>query len=928
MLKTDKSGLSTGYGLRLGIDLMGKSEDCLLGSTLGQYRLVEVIGEGGMSRIYRGERADGNFEHDVAVKVSMGASISAELRRRFDQELSLLAALDHPNITRLYDAQVSVSGRPYMVMELIRGESVDAYCDSRGNPVSTAVTLLQAITAAVAYAHAHLIVHRDIKPGNVMVDWFDQPKLLDFGIAKLLVNDTDSGTAIRAMTPHFASPEQLLGKPVTIASDIFQLGALLYRLLTGQSLLPPNAIEQAIAIAARGEDLSIPPKFRRSIPRDLQLIVERCLRAEPQARYPSADALARDLAAFQGDYPVSAASRSGTYLAGRFLKRHRTVASVIAAAGIVLMGITFSYTRSLSKSEELAEARAASATRASKALSRLLTESMSDLQDHVAEQETGSAAIVKSVFEDAIRLASQELASDDATLANLIRIRANAEWRLGRLKEAKASFREATVLASAVESPDLFTEIQLDTIQLTLQDRQVVTADEVLGQLTRAVAVDQLPAAIRARYLRTLGYLAYAKDEFEVATNTYLQAMEILEGLGSAHDRERADVLTSLAWVEIGREDFEMTRDYAQAAVDLLEKDESPMSHRFIDPLRTLALALGFTGEYSSALQVNERALRLANANYGQTHRTVGRVHSSLSSLFYRRGDIHRAITHEEEAQRIEQALYGGDSWDSLVSANTLVLYLGEAGRIPEALAASESLLAIFAAREGPEGRRNLEVLLANQSRFLIQAGAVEEGVAASRRSLALRQALHGEGSYGDYDSQRFLSYALVAAGQIDEAKDLFDTALAGLIALRGRQNQDFETWSMHQYLLERANGNLRSAREYLERYFELIKQQQVLDSPHFLTRVVDLADIQASLGDVAGASRALKMVSQTLTRYPNHPDVLRAKLIEADLLVREKRAEEAIDLANAVLLQLRRDYPRREDLLKRAEGLSGGAVI
>ncbi|MEM9184034.1 MAG: protein kinase, partial [Pseudomonadota bacterium] len=882
MTAPDDRALATGGGLEMGAALLATEDDSLLGIQLGDYRLVEVIGDGGMSRIYRAERADGSFERQVAIKLSIGGSISTELRRRFSQEQTLLASLDHPHISRLYDAQFSADGRPYIVMELIEGETVDDYCDARGNTVDLAVTLVRDIAAAVAYAHAHLIVHRDIKPGNVMVDRFNQPKLLDFGIAKLLEGDGVDGTLAPPMTPLFASPEQLLGRPVTIASDIYQLGALLYRLVSGRPLMQEGAVDQAIARASQGEDLILPQEDRRRIPRDLQLIIQRCLRCEPQTRYPSADALRKDLEAFQGGYPVEVANRSWRYRANRFLRRNRAMVGVVTVATVLLAGATYSYTRSLAESRELAESRAQSATRTSKALSRLLTESMSDLQDQVAEHEVGASTIVKSVFEDAIRLASLELGADDAAKADLIRVRANAEWRLGRLEEASASFEEAGLLSSAQDDPSLFAEIQLDSIRLALEERQIAPSEEALRQLEQKVSVNTLKPLTQARYHRTRGYLHHAKDEFDLADAAYLQALDQLDALGPEYDRERADLLTDLAWVHIGREQYDKTRDYAKQSVALLEQAESPMSHRLINPLRTLALALGLLDEYPAARETNQRALEIAQANYGDTHRAVGRVHSSLSSLLFRQGEMGEAIEHEQEALRIEQALYGGDSWDALVTRNTLVLYRGSAGFIAQALAESDHLLSELTNRTGPEGRRNLEVLLANRSRFLALAGKHEEAVAASRESLALRRALQGEGSYGDFDSQRELSYLLLSAGKIDEARSYFAGSLAGLRSLRGDEDEEYRTWALRGYLFDWATGDLVAARSRLQKYVALTEKRYVLDSPLFLSQLVDLAEICAQLADAACARHALNRVDKSLAAYPEHPDTLRAQLVAA----------------------------------------------
>ncbi|RPH53922.1 serine/threonine protein kinase, partial [bacterium] len=233
-------------------------EPLAVGERVGAYRIVREAGRGGMGSVYLASRADEAFEKQVAVKVIRRGMDTEEVVRRFRAERQILAKLDHPNIAKLLDAGATEDGRPYFVLEHVEGRPIDEYCEAEGLPLRRRLELVLDVCSAVQLAHQNLVVHRDLKPGNILVTADGTPKLLDFGIAKLLdpaspeVALTELG--LRPMTPEYASPEQMNGEPVTTASDVYSLGVLLYVLLTGRSpYRPPPADREALARAVREE---------------------------------------------------------------------------------------------------------------------------------------------------------------------------------------------------------------------------------------------------------------------------------------------------------------------------------------------------------------------------------------------------------------------------------------------------------------------------------------------------------------------------------------------------------------------------------------------------------------------------------------------------------------------------------------------------
>ena len=234
----------TGFLNTPAIDLASRAEipaPSRVGRRIGAYNIVEEIGHGGMGEVYRAGRADGQYEKEVAIKLVRGGYDTASVLERFRHERQILASLDHPNIARLLDGGTTDEGVPYLVMELIEGTPIDQYCDSHNLNVTERLRLFVQVCSAVQYAHQRLVIHRDIKPGNILVTKEGVPKLLDFGIAKILDPSASSTVTVAGpLTPEYASPEQIRGEPITTATDVYSLGVVLYQLLTGRSPYPKN----------------------------------------------------------------------------------------------------------------------------------------------------------------------------------------------------------------------------------------------------------------------------------------------------------------------------------------------------------------------------------------------------------------------------------------------------------------------------------------------------------------------------------------------------------------------------------------------------------------------------------------------------------------------------------------------------------------
>ena len=347
--------------------LMPETGTPLVGRRIGVYKILELIATGGMGEVYKAIRTDGVYDKQVAIKVVRHGFDAGSLIERFHNERRILASLEHSNIARLLDGGTSEDGVPYLVMELIDGERIDRYCDRHNLTIVDRLQLFRQVCSAVHYAHKRLVIHRDIKPSNILITGDGSPKLLDFGIGKILTPLQDAeaaATLTQAMTPEYASPEQIRGESVTTATDVYSLGVVLYQLLTGRSPYPrdtrsPHKLAQAVCeteptrpssvVLTRDNDSadvsqdfaicigeSTPARLQRRLAGDLDNVVLMALRKEPERRYSSAEQFAEDLRRHVEGLPVLATRGSWLYRAGKFARRHKAAVAASLAAFLAL----------------------------------------------------------------------------------------------------------------------------------------------------------------------------------------------------------------------------------------------------------------------------------------------------------------------------------------------------------------------------------------------------------------------------------------------------------------------------------------------------------------------------------------------------------------------------------------------------------------
>lgn len=736
------------------------------GLRIGAYRLIRTLGEGGMGRVYLAARADDQYRQNVAIKV-MRSSVgrSPGMLVRFRAERQILANLNHPNIARLLDGGLTPDGLPYLVIEYVDGAPLDDYCGRSNLSIEARLRLFRTICSAVEYAHGNLVVHRDIKPANILVTADGSPKLLDFGIAKLLDPGADSVAGAepaltrsteRLMTPEYASPEQICGQAVTTATDVYSLGTVLYELLTGRSpfrLTKSSPLETVRAIC---EDepkrpsavIDTHPAEARKLKGDLDNIVLKAMRKEPARRYASVAQFSEDVRRFLEGYPVEARAGSWRYRSGKFVRRHKAAvaAAAVMIAAIVAFGIGMGILARTATRERLTAQREA--------------QFLSSLFASVSPQETRGAAITARELLDAgVKRIDPELGAEPAARAAIYDSVAESYRGLGLYDEGLPLKRKAY-------------ELRLKTFG----ENNLETAASLDGWAT---------------LLRLQGHYGQADPLFR-------RALDVRRKLAGERSPLVAQSLTNL-----GECLFLEDRNTESIAIlrQALALDRQLGPDVGEDGRNYLALALKRNGDLAGAAQLLHEAFEIGKRTEGlDAPDTVITLHN-LASSWMDLGDYKDAESALRECTAIRRRVLGNNHPDLVYSLNNLGWLLLAKGDWRAAEAPLAEGLAINLRQLAPTHPR-LAPSWTNWGRFLQAKGDYDGAEKAYRHALELLQnAKQGDDWYaagihenmgrlqldrGDAaGAERFARQALVSYNRLggndtpDDANALIDVATA-----------------------------------------------------------------------------------------------------------------------------------------------------
>jgi len=671
-------------------------EDARVGCNIGPYFTVAKIGEGGMGAVYRAVRVDDHYLKQVAIKLVRSGFSGRQHISRFKNERQILASLDHPNIARLLDGGALEDGTPYLVMEYIEGEPIDQFCDSHRLNTVDRLKLFLDVCAAVQHAHQNLIIHRDLKPGNILVTPGGTPKLLDFGIAKLLDPELffqtvdGAATLMKAMTPEYASPEQVRGVPVSTASDVYSLGVILYRLLTGHPPYrmdgtapmdlvrtisetdppkPSEVIQRVAAVpGAEGTTLELTPEsvsstregrpaaLRKRLSGDLDNIVLKALRKEPARRYASVEQLSEDIRRYLNGMPVLARPDTLTYRAGKFVRRN--TAAVLGVALLFLMlvaGIIVTV-----REARIAEMQRARAERRFNDVRKLARDLMFGVHDSI-QYLPGATPTRKLIVDDALQYLDSlaQESSDDISLQRELATAYekvgdvqgwDARSNLGDTAGAAESYRKCLAIREALAAKDPHDAQARSDLAEALEKLGSISAQ--MGRHDEGLQFSQRSLDLRKQLAAPAPHDSVA--QFNLASS-YDQISDMQADAGkldAALENTRASLKIFEALLAANPHNDRYRRD-------------TSLEHKKIGGIFEAQGKLDQAfAEYQKSLPVDE-ALAAENPNDGLAHRDLAITYSSLGDVAMKNGAFAEALKLYRRAADIDDAIAAADPKDA-----------------------------------------------------------------------------------------------------------------------------------------------------------------------------------------------------------------------------------------------------------------------
>jgi tRNA A-37 threonylcarbamoyl transferase component Bud32 len=868
------------------------------GTAVGSWRVISLLGRGGMGEVYLAERSDPAFEQRVALKVIKRGMDSQAIVRRFVRERQILARLDHPNLARLLDGGTGPDGRPYFALELVEGEPITDYCRRLDLDLPERLRLIQTICQAVDSAHRRLVVHRDLKPANILVTADGTAKLLDFGIAKLVAVDEPAGATLtqdggRILTPAYAAPEQILGEPVTTATDIYALGVLLYEVITGTlphrrdqralhalaSAVEHETVERPSAVLRRpGDDA----RLARRVAGDLDLIVLTALHRDPGRRYSSAQALADDLGNFLAGLPIRARPDELGYRVRKFLGRHRAPAAAVAvgvAALVAGLGLSLWQAHTARLEAQRADAEAQRAARVKSLLISVLGRS-----DPLAGESSRLSA--RELLEQGAASIEPRLAGEPEVQADLLDAVAHIENNLGLLEPALAHARRALELRLALLPAGVDELGALRSAATSAAAGRIGLSRMTLGdvQIARghiAEARESLTAALR------LLVPAYGTDSAEVAAARRSLSLTLQEPV----DRGRAAELLRQALATFVRRFGE---DHVESA----------------ETLHELGLVLEDLQRYGEAEAAYRRSVALLGRLFGPDSVNVALVERDLAGLLDRQGKPAEAKPLFERSIAGQRAAFGPHDRrlaDTLYSYAILLMGEEQTAAADKALAEA---LAIYGPGDFDSGYclRYLGVSAAKQERYADAADLFARAAATFR--------LRGDGNQERWRALANLGWAHLRLGRPAEARGELETAVTTLAKVVGSENYVLIIPLEELGEAQTAAGDapaavstLRRVRALAEKVFGRRSNREVAVSDVLLARAL-LA--RGKDGDRREARRNLDEGLETLARlHPNGAWYAESLLDSGRLALAEgDRARARRDLAAAEPLLAARKGP------------------
>jgi serine/threonine-protein kinase len=923
---TDGDSFRTGGGLsELGAAL---DDDPLIGQVFGSYRINALLAEGGMGRVYRAVRADGQFDREVAIKV-LPPGLGREYSQRFEQERQILATLSHPNIAQLFDAGLSDSGSLYLVMELIDGMPIDAFARERGLGIRAKAELMLALSEALAFAHSKLVVHRDLKPSNVFVTNDGDLRLLDFGIAKILEAPDSVTVESRPMTPKYASPEQLLNEPISVASDIYQLGLLFLSLFEQRDDVEEETRASATERAVKKASITVESRLAEKLPAELDAIINQCLRAEPAERYGSATALATDLRNYLGGYPVSARNPGAAQRVVKFVQRNLPATSFALLALIIAIGGTTSYTVNMAEARRVAERRAETASQTLRAMSSMIADTYSELIETRGSRAPGSAndaqlqnEPLRLVLERTERLIDAVVADQPELRAELLQVQGTTNRELNRMDQAQPQLEEALALMRGNNDAAGQVAVLRELMELFTMTEQNAIAAEYQDAALALIEQHEIPAEIRARALVSATIIQVDAGNFDRALQFGQQAVDILETAGPEPTIDLALAYAQLGGVYSRLENPRLSREWTRKAVDLYIELEGSSYRGLSTAYNGLAYSHVMEGDYATAVEYLERDIAVARANFGENHIRFVLPTVNLGVTLRRMGRYEEALDHFRRAQDILGRLPGDHSARDVTLAINLGNTYQDLGNLRAAARIFEEALPLSEDENAPP--RGRASLLNNSGDLMMIRGDLDGAIERLGLARQVKTEIYGEDNISTARTLLLLAQAHMAAGDLAPVPELLETAGNSYVANYGADSRKMSFFELVTGQYRLAAGDIEGAREILHAAYEHRLEEYDPANILVLSPLFTLVSVELSAGDRAQAREWFEKTRPAVERLrETHAELIEAGVLEAELLAAEGRDAEALSTAAATLGLISEHFPARRDWIDRLTAIS-----
>jgi len=848
----------------------------MVGRRFGQFELEEKIGQGGMSVVFRARRVEGGFDQQVAVKILTVAHLVTGDRIR--QEKDILARLRHPHIATLVDGGVEADGTSWIAMELVDGEPIDRYCDRVGADARGVVGLMRAVCDAVAYAHRNLVVHRDIKPGNILVDGDGQVRLLDFGIAKLLDESDPEASHTRVFTPRYAAPEQIRGESLTTAADVFGLGGVLYRLLTraaprsaGSDSSPGGGATEAAIRPSRA------PKPVPGIDRDLDTVVLKALREEPERRYPSASELREDLSRWLDRRPVRAMPDRLTYRVQKFVERHRALAlsSVLGLLAVVIgTGATW-------WQAALAQEQAAVAVREAERASAV-TDFLLDLFELAEpDRSQGETLTVRQALDTGARQLEVRLEDQPEVRIELLATVGEIYRRLGLYDEAGLLLDTAVALGVGVGGEaEARARLRRAVVGLS---RFELEAAEVDLETPLASSDPRL----RMEAQRVLGSIRQADGRFDEAEELVGRVLEMELGSVEPELESVAELRLAMADIVFETGDLDRSGELYRAALEASESAFEGDHTQIALAQQSFGVYATETGDSETGMAYLEKSLAMRERLLGESHPDVAFTLAYIAQIHRSEGRFDEAESRYRRALALQQERLGKDHPVVLGTLNSLSILAYDRGRTSDA------------------------------------AEMLDEVTARARRS-------YGEGHPVLADFLVNLAAIRRVLGHFDRAENHLQEALVIQLEARGRGTLGVGLTYAHLGNLERDRGNLADAEDYYRQSLESIREATGDTHPETLSVRANLGSVSFERGRYRESAEQFETAFSVARQALDEGHPIRT-LIEARFarsLARAGRSDEAVLHAEKALEEEAAIYPEDHPRHLEIKAIRGGAQM